>query len=130
MTNSSDPKKGLKDPPFPGGSNLAPHSEGFMLPEDKRMALAFKQAYVLGLLAMQTDPSYSLRDQYLRTFAERMSGHFVLSLKPGISIAMTPPSPKTLRLWRRKYIDASCNPLALLPSRPRPNRSVTAPLED
>lgn len=128
MTNISDPKKSPKDPPLRGGSNLVPDNDGFMmrlLPEATRMALALKEAYVLELLGMQADPNFSLRDEYLRIVAERVSRRFVLSPKRGILIASRPPSPRTLRLWLQKYIEADLDPLALLPRKPRPNRAKT-----
>ncbi|MHC2579168.1 hypothetical protein ACVI1J_009456 [Bradyrhizobium diazoefficiens] len=125
MTNSSDPKKSPKDQPLCGGSYLVPDSDGFMmrlLPEATRMALAFKEIYVLELLAMQADPDFSLRDQYLRIVAERVFHRFVLRPKPGVLIAWEPPSPRTLRRWYRTYLESGCDVLALLPARPQPNR--------
>lgn len=133
MTNNFDPKMSSKGPPLRGGPDLVRDSDGFMrqaLPEATRRALAFKEAYVLELLRMQADPNFSLRDEYLRIVAERVSRRFVLSPERGVFIASTPPSPRTLRLWRRKYVEADCNPLALLPARPRPNRRAKAPSED
>jgi len=127
MTNSSDPKKRPKDPPLCGGSDLVPDSDGFMM---RLLALAFKEAYVLELLGMHADPNFSLRDEYLRIVAERASRRFVLSPEREGFIASTPPSSRTLRLWRHKYIEADLNPLALLPRRPRPNRRAKAPSED
>lgn len=125
MTNNFDPKMSSKGPPRSGGPDLVRDSDGFMrreLPEATRTALAFKVAYVRELLAMEADPNFSLRDGYLRTVAERVSRCFILRPRRGVRLASTPPSPKTLRRWRRIYLEAGCDPLALLPARPRPNR--------
>jgi len=124
MTDTNTNKR-LEGPPHSGGPDLVRDSDGFLrspLPASARQSIAFRKAYVLELIAMEADPNFSLRDGYLRTVAERVSQRFFLGPKHGVRTYSTPPSPGTLRRWYRTYLEAGCDPQALLPARPRPNR--------
>jgi hypothetical protein len=133
MTNNFDPKKRSEGPPHRGGPDLIRDRDGFMmqqLPEATALALALKQAYVLELIKAEADPDFSRSDEYLRIVIERVTQRFVADWqRDGVVIRSTPPSPKALRLWHRKYVEGDFNSLALLPVRGRQNRAK-APSED
>jgi hypothetical protein len=125
MMNPIDPNNRPKGPPLSGGPHLVRDDDGFLrreLPESVRLSLAFKEAYVLELIEAEADPHFSRCDEYLQVVIERVNRRFVHSGQcDGFVVA--PPSPKALRRWHWQYVEADCNPLALLPARPRPNRA-------
>ena len=84
------------------------------LSESARLDLAIREAYVLELLAMEADPRFSLRDEHLWAMSERVYRRLVPGGRCGRSVHYWFPPVTTLRRWRRIYLEADRNPLALL----------------
>jgi len=103
-------------PSLGGGPDLIQDGEALFwtLSESARLDLAIKEAYVLELLAMEADPRFSLRDEHLWGMSERVYRRLVPGGRFGGNVHYWFPAVTTLRRWRRIYLEAGRDPLALL----------------